>query len=181
MNNNIENLVKNVIEENIVKFKEDTSKVLYNKVGDRLKDEYVHVSRKLFKNINEAAISGVAALDAPEAFEKNWASAAPPGGSPGGQQRPENPDEWPDPGPPPKNPYPDGAPSRPMRSDYPEGPKGDEQFKQAMYAYERAIRDILEYQKKYKEWRRAYDRWRNRTPTRGPGAPRPPKPKKDSN
>lgn len=181
MNNNIEKLVKNVIEENIVKFKEDTSKVLYNKIGDRLKDEYIHVSRKLFKNINEAAISGVAALDAPEAFENNWAmAAAPPGGSPGGQERPRNPDEWPDPGPPPKNPYPKGPGDRPNRSDYPKGPAGNEQYERDYYEYEKRVRAIEEYQKKLKEWRRAYDRWRNRTPSRGPGAPRPQKPKKES-
>lgn len=180
MNNNIENLVKNVIEENIVKFKEDTSKVIYNKLGERLKDEYIQVSRKLFKNINEAAITGVAPLDSPQAFENNWSAAAPPGGSPGGQERPIKPDGWPDPGPPPKNPYPDGPPSRPERSDYPKGPEGDEQYKRAMYEYERAIRQIQEYLKKKKEWQRAYDRWRNRTPTRGPDAPRPKNSKKES-
>lgn len=54
MENNISNLIKNVLEENAVKFKEDTSKILYSKVSDRLKQEYVTVSKNLFSSINEA-------------------------------------------------------------------------------------------------------------------------------
>lgn len=54
MENNISNLIKNVLEENALKFKEDTSKILYSKVSDRLKQEYVSVSKNLFSSINEA-------------------------------------------------------------------------------------------------------------------------------
>ena len=54
MENNISNLIKNVLEENALKFKEDTSKILYSKVSDRLKQEYVTVSKNLFSSINEA-------------------------------------------------------------------------------------------------------------------------------
>ena len=57
MENNISNLIKNVLEENALKFKEDTSKILYSKVSDRLKQEYVTVSKNLFSSINFLIIS----------------------------------------------------------------------------------------------------------------------------
>lgn len=51
MKENIQNIIKNVIEENAVRFKEQTNQVLYNKVGDRLKQEYIDVSKNLFKQV----------------------------------------------------------------------------------------------------------------------------------
>lgn len=49
MKEQIQNIIKNVIEENAVQFKDKTSQVLYGKVGDRLKQEYVNVSKTLFQ------------------------------------------------------------------------------------------------------------------------------------
>lgn len=54
MENNLSNLIKNVLEENALKFKNDASEILYSKVSDRLKKEYIDVSKNLFKTINEA-------------------------------------------------------------------------------------------------------------------------------
>lgn len=62
MNDNVRKMVKNVIEENAVDFKKATSKALYEKIGDRLKQEYVAVSQNLLKkNLNE----NVTAVSAP--------------------------------------------------------------------------------------------------------------------
>jgi len=49
MSDNVRKMVKNVIEENAVDFKKATSKALYEKIGDRLKQEYVAVSQNLLK------------------------------------------------------------------------------------------------------------------------------------
>jgi len=53
MKDNIQNLIKNVIEENAVRAKEQANKALYEKVGNRLKNEYINVSRRLFTSLNE--------------------------------------------------------------------------------------------------------------------------------
>lgn len=50
MKQNVRQILKSVIEENAVNFKNQTNKILYSKVGDKLKQEYVNVSRKLFNN-----------------------------------------------------------------------------------------------------------------------------------
>jgi hypothetical protein len=52
MENKVNNLVKNVLEENIVQFKENASKELYKKLGDRLKNEYANVAKNVFKKTN---------------------------------------------------------------------------------------------------------------------------------
>ena len=44
MKDKIQNLIKNVIEENAVRAKEQANKALYEKVGNRLKNEYINVS-----------------------------------------------------------------------------------------------------------------------------------------
>lgn len=49
MKNEVRQLVKNIIEENAVKFKDSTSKVLYSKVNGKLKKEYVNVSKNMFR------------------------------------------------------------------------------------------------------------------------------------
>ena len=158
MNNNIENLVKNVIEENIVKFKEDTSKVIYNKLGERLKDEYIQVSRKLFKNINEAAITGVGPLDSPQAFENNWSAAAPPGEQ--NPSKPRNPDITYGVPPPAENPGP--APKKPIRGDN----ETPEEFEKRLNDYYKAYNKWLE---QYRAWKK-YRAWQQGQ-GRKPGAP----------
>lgn len=47
MKNNIRQMIKSVIEENAVSFKEQTSKVLYGKVGSRLQDQYKTVAKTI--------------------------------------------------------------------------------------------------------------------------------------
>jgi hypothetical protein len=48
MKNNIRQMLKNVIEENAVNFKDQTSKVLYGKIGARLQEQYKTVAKKIF-------------------------------------------------------------------------------------------------------------------------------------
>ena len=47
MKNNIRQMVKQVIEENAVNFKENTSKVLYGKVAQRLQEQYKTVAKTI--------------------------------------------------------------------------------------------------------------------------------------
>jgi hypothetical protein len=47
MKNNIRQMLKSVVEENAVSFKEATSKVLYGKVGQRLQEQYKTVAKTI--------------------------------------------------------------------------------------------------------------------------------------
>lgn len=47
MKNNIRQMLKNVVEENAVSFKEQTAKVLYGKVGSRLQEQYKTVAKQI--------------------------------------------------------------------------------------------------------------------------------------
>lgn len=53
MKNNVREMIKSVIEENAVNFKENTSKTLYTKVADRLQEQYKKVSQTLLRPKNE--------------------------------------------------------------------------------------------------------------------------------
>jgi molybdopterin converting factor small subunit len=55
MKQDVREMIKNVIEENAIKFKTSTSTALYQKIGNRLKDEYKNVAKKMFKSLNESA------------------------------------------------------------------------------------------------------------------------------
>jgi predicted oxidoreductase (fatty acid repression mutant protein) len=47
MKNNIRQMIKNVVEENAVSFKDQTAKVLYGKVGQRLQEQYKTVAKTI--------------------------------------------------------------------------------------------------------------------------------------
>lgn len=47
MKNNVRQLIKTVIEENAVAFKDQTSKVLYGKIGMRLQEQYKLVAKNI--------------------------------------------------------------------------------------------------------------------------------------
>jgi ribosomal protein S3AE len=47
MKNNIRQMLKQVIEENAVNFKDNTSKVLYGKVAQRLQEQYKTVASSI--------------------------------------------------------------------------------------------------------------------------------------
>ena len=55
MNNKIKVMIKDAVEENAVGFKKNTSDALYEKINNRLKDEYKNVSKKMFTTIKESA------------------------------------------------------------------------------------------------------------------------------
>lgn len=55
MTDKVKEMLKNVIEENAIKFKTATSDALYQKIGNRLKDEYKTVAKKMFNSLQEAA------------------------------------------------------------------------------------------------------------------------------
>jgi hypothetical protein len=41
-------MLKNIIEENAIEFKDKTSKVLYEKIGSKLETKYKEISKKAF-------------------------------------------------------------------------------------------------------------------------------------
>jgi hypothetical protein len=47
MKNNIRQMLKNVVEENAVSFKDQTARVLYGKVGKRLQEQYKTVAKTI--------------------------------------------------------------------------------------------------------------------------------------
>jgi hypothetical protein len=52
MKNTVREMIKDVIEENAVSFKETTSRVLLNKVGNVLSEKYVEISQQIFTEEN---------------------------------------------------------------------------------------------------------------------------------
>jgi len=53
MKNEIKEMLKNVIQENAVSFKDNTSKVLYSKIAGRLEEAYKTTAKKFFTPITE--------------------------------------------------------------------------------------------------------------------------------
>lgn len=53
MKNNIREMLKNVIQENAVSFKENTGKLLYAKVGQKLEEKYKTVAKTILEPKNE--------------------------------------------------------------------------------------------------------------------------------
>ena len=150
MKENIQNLIKNAINENAVKFKDQASQVLYSKVGDRLKQEYINVSKSMFKNINEAA-----ELLPDEMYVSDEAMMAPPsrgtGGSgtgPGGKPK-DKPKYKPSPsrGP---NPGPWTGGRRPERRDFPKGIDGDNEYRRAAEQWYEEFSRWWEQHERYK-------------------------------
>lgn len=178
MKENIQNLIKNAIQENAVKFKDQASQVLYSKVGNRLKQEYINVSKSLFKNINEAAEAMPDVMYAPDEAmaappsRGTGGSGTGPGGGRGGRQGWTPPNNA-HPGPPPENPFGPGGtlPPRPDPNDpkY-SGPNGQEQYKKDLYEWETTWKPAWDkYKKALDAWNKQYQRWRQRPPTHGPG------------
>ena len=131
MKEQVQNLIKNAIQENAVKFKEQTAAVLYSKVGNRLKNEYINVSKSLFKNINESEASGPESMY----FSADEMMVAPPGRGTGGSGtgpggKPKKPPYKPTPsrG---ENPGPWTGGDAPKRTDFPTGSEGDNEYRRA--------------------------------------------------
>ena len=51
MKNNVRQLIKTVIEENAVAFKDQTAKVLYGKIGMRLQEQYKLVAKNIISKV----------------------------------------------------------------------------------------------------------------------------------
>lgn len=157
MKDKIQNLVKNVIEENIVKFKEQTSEVLYSKVGNRLKDEYVNVSKSLFKKINEAVGGMPTQFTTPD-----QAMMVPPGRGTGGNGPGNNDDpNGPTRGVPPATENPGPPPQKPVKGK----DETAEQFEKRLNEYYRVYRawqNQYEAWKKYRAWQQGLGRRKNK-------------------
>lgn len=52
MKNEIRDMLKNIIQENALDFKQSTSNVLYGKIANRLQEQYKETAKKFF-NINK--------------------------------------------------------------------------------------------------------------------------------
>jgi hypothetical protein len=53
MKNTVREMLKNVIQENAVSFKENTGKALYTKVASKLQEQYKVVAQNLLRPTNE--------------------------------------------------------------------------------------------------------------------------------
>ena len=53
MKNDLREMLKNVVEENAVGFKNSTAKALYSKIANRLDEEYKNVAKTLMRPKNE--------------------------------------------------------------------------------------------------------------------------------
>lgn len=53
MKNNIREMLKNVVEENAVSFKENAANALYVKVADKLQEQYKTVAKSIMEPKNE--------------------------------------------------------------------------------------------------------------------------------
>jgi len=49
MKNNVRQMLKNIVEENAVAFKEQTGKVLFGKAAQRLEEQYKNVAKSILK------------------------------------------------------------------------------------------------------------------------------------
>lgn len=55
MNPKVNEIIKNMIDENVVEFKENTTKILYEKTGKKIEGMYVQVAKNLIQpKTNEA-------------------------------------------------------------------------------------------------------------------------------
>lgn len=54
MKNEIREMLKNAIQENAVSFKDNTAKVLYSKIGNKLEEQYKTVAKTILGTKNEA-------------------------------------------------------------------------------------------------------------------------------
>ena len=54
MKNDIREMIKNAVEENAVSFKENASKALYTKIGNKLEEQYKTVAKSIMEPSNEA-------------------------------------------------------------------------------------------------------------------------------
>ena len=53
MKNNIREMIKNMVEENAVAFKDSTNKAIYTKVATKLQEQYKTVAQNLLRPTNE--------------------------------------------------------------------------------------------------------------------------------
>ena len=49
MNPKVNEIIKNMIDENVVEFKENTTKILYEKTGKKIEGMYVQVAKNLIQ------------------------------------------------------------------------------------------------------------------------------------
>ena len=53
MKNLTRQMIKDIIQENAVSFKENASKAIYDKLGDRLEEKYAELSKEFLRPKNE--------------------------------------------------------------------------------------------------------------------------------
>lgn len=108
MNDKVKEMVKSVVEENAVGFKDATANALYEKIGSRLENKYKEVSKVLFKKLDEE----MATNNSEQTSDKPAKPAIPPG-KPGTEQHgPPSPPKKPKPKPQPRKPVKDEGKSR---------------------------------------------------------------------
>lgn len=152
-NKNVKELVKNVIEENAVAFKQNLNRTLYNKVGQKLQEKYIEVSKNIFEMAGaEVTQANVAATD-PSGFPANSAATNFLTGS-----KPNSKDGR-------LHPDPKDGPNGPVEKDYFESPYGttrapareefdsDEAFQRALTIYYGQLNRFLRALERYNRTR----------------------------
>lgn len=161
MKDKIQNLIKNVIEENAIKVKEATNQALYGKVGNRLKQEYINVSKNVFKSFNESVdptvINNISTDDVASAV-----SAVPP--NPGRPPR-NSPKDDPEP-PYAEDPGPWTGGPMPSRENYPKGKDGTNQYLRDMQRWRQYFEIWKQEQEAFKRYVAWLARNRHRFPQR---------------
>lgn len=154
MNDKVKTMVKNVVEENAVGFKQATSAALYDKINNKLKDQYKVVAKKLFSEAAEAPSAAMGGAGQSELSGQEMVQATPGGQSGSGQSRGQGaPPQKPGDRPP--------VPVEPNRKKEPWKSMTDEEFARAIDDYRKQVRAYQEWQKKYQEWRKWKDRQNN--------------------
>jgi hypothetical protein len=158
MKENIQNLIKNAIYENAVKFKDQASQVLYSKVGDRLKQEYINVSKSMFKNINEDAYGIDAYYEIMAAGPGRGTGGS--GTGPGNNDNPGGPTRGIQYGVPPEAKDPGPAPKKPEKGKDETAEEFLERLNQYYELY-RQWKEQYEAFKKYRAWQQGLGRRKN--------------------
>jgi len=161
MNNKVKQMIKNVIEENAVEFKQNTSNAIYEKLNHRLSEEYINVSKNFLRineDVDDVVSAGYSSLKPDESaaisFGKGGAGSgggkppAGPSGKPGskpgtGATKPSEP-----------KPKPDQTPDEwqqehkiPQIKDYP----NEDEWLKALKEYWQQLEDL---KSKWRDWQK---------------------------
>lgn len=175
------NLIKSILGENILSFKEESNTLLYSKLNSKLKQKYIGISKSLFGSINESsALPPPDLFGEPVMFEIPGTGFKVPiptfGGDPSDYPVVTAPNPWPKPpyytpgpdyNPNPEDYFPEpfGEDRPPQREDYPPGEAGNRMYEEAYKKWKEAMKRLNSDRAKQQAWDIRFAReqeWRQR-------------------